>query len=355
MGNSGIQFNQTKLKANLQMGISRLTLLKNKRINQISVVKDEIAGLLHSGKEEMAMVKVESIINHENFITAIEVLIMFCAQLIERVFQIASTAHCPDDLTIAVSTIIWASCKIDCKELIEVRTHLGAKFGFNFCHNAAENKDGLVNSIVRDKLVNSVPSEEMKVVKIQEIAAEKRIDFVFKHSIRQEIQSKHMPPPNSGFGGEGYPPASNGFPAAGNYPAPGSYPDAGSYPAPGNFPPGNYPPAENFPSAGGYPPPGNYPSPGNYPPPPSYPPTGNYPAPDNFSQRNEKIPSPFSGFPAPSSPDILLPQPEEPRTGSPFKSNDPANAKFELPPSVPSSGGQDYDIDSLEERFKRLK
>jgi vacuolar protein sorting-associated protein IST1 len=184
MGN-GIKYNQGHLKANLQMGISRLTLMKNKKINQIALIKDEIASLLHSGKEEMAMVKVESIINHENFITAVEVLMMYCAQLIERVFQIGSSDKCPPDIRIAVETIIWASTKIDCKELIEARQDLGAKFGFEFCRHAADNKDGYVNSIIRDKLVNTVPEEEMKVVKIQEIASEKRIDFVFKHSIRQ--------------------------------------------------------------------------------------------------------------------------------------------------------------------------
>ena len=189
MGNTSIKYSATNLKANLSMGISRINLMKNKRINQISVAKDEIASLLRNGKEEMAMVKVESIINHENFITAAEVLVMYCSQLIERVFQIGTSRDCPQDLIITVETIIWASTKIDCKELIEVRQNLGAKFGFDFCRCAAENKNGLVNSIIRDKLVNSVPDEECKVVKIQEIASEKRIDFVFKHHIRNVINS----------------------------------------------------------------------------------------------------------------------------------------------------------------------
>ena len=158
--------------------------MKNKKLNQISVIKDEIVGLLRNGKEEMAMIKVESIINSENFITAIEVVIMYCAQLMERVFQISGNSSCPPDIRIAAETLVWASTKIDCKELVEVRTGFGARFGFNFCRDAAENKDGMVNSIVRDKLVNVVPEEELKVVKIQEIASEKRIDFVFKHQIR---------------------------------------------------------------------------------------------------------------------------------------------------------------------------
>ena len=184
MGN-GPAFNQVHLKANLQMAVSRLNLIKNKKTNQISVSKDEIAGLLHNGKEEMAMVKVESIINNENFITASEVLIMLCAQLVERVYQINNANTCPQDIRIAVETLLWASTKFDCQELVEVRSMFLAKYGEVFCRIAVENREGFVNSIVRDKLIYTVPSEEMKVVKIQEIASEKRIDFVFKHQIRQ--------------------------------------------------------------------------------------------------------------------------------------------------------------------------
>lgn len=258
MGN-GVSFNQVHLKANLQMGISRLSLMRNKRINQISLLKDEIAGLLHNGKEEMAMVKVESIINHENFITSIEVLNMFCTQLIERVFQIASSTTCPPDIQIAVETLIWASTRIDCQELLEVRLQFAAKFGENFCRAAVDNREGYVNSIVREKLVNIVPSEEMKVVKIQEIASEKRIDFVFKHQIRKDMQNSLRPnlaEPN------GFPPAQE------------------------------FPPAQNFPPQ-------------------------------------------------------VFPNPEEKR--------EEPERNFDLPQNLPKPGYQDFDIGSLEDRFKKLK
>ena len=183
-------FSQTSLKSNLQMAVSRLSLMRSKRINQISVAKEEIAGLLDNDNEEMAMIKVESVINHENFITSTEVLSMYCAQLIER---------------------------LDCQELVEVKTQISLKFGEDFCKNAMDNRDGLVNSVVRDKLVNVVPDEEDKVVKIQEIASEKRIDFVFKQQIRLEIQNAHRPalepvqngniPPAQGYSPQSFPAA----------------------------------------------------------------------------------------------------------------------------------------------------
>lgn len=295
MGN-GIQYKQASLKANLQMAVSRLTLMKNKRLNQISTTKCEIADLLQNGKEEMAMVKVESIINNENFNTAIEVLIMFCVQLNERVFQITAASQVPNDLDVAIQTVIWASCKIDCKELVEVRQNIGAKFGFDYCRGAADNKLGQVNNVVRDKLVTVVPTEEEKVVKIQQIASEKRIDYVFKHHIRLEIQNSSMP--NGG---------SSGFPSS-NYPPP-----------PSNFPP----PSSNYP-----PPPSNYPPPSNFP--PSHPPPG-------------------SGF---GGDDMGFP-PAPPSGGFPPKHTyDKNNSDL---PSVPTSGFRDFDIDSLEDRFKKLK
>lgn len=288
MGN-GAQYKQASLKANLQMAVSRLTMMKNKRLNQISMAKCEIADLLQNGKEEMAMVKVESIINSENFNTAMEVLIMFCAQLNERVFQITAAVNVPNDLDVAIQTVIWASCKIECKELIEVRQNIGAKFGFDYCRGAADNKHGQVNSVVRDKLVTVVPTEEEKVVKIQEIASEKRIDYAFKHHIRSEIQKANLNPPND---------PSNGY-SQSNYPPP----------------PSNYPP-----------PPSNYPPPpSNYPPPPS-----NFPPPSNGGHDSD---------------DFGLP-PAPPSGGFPPKNN---------LPSVPTSGLRDFDIDSLEDRFKKLK
>ena len=309
MGN-GIKYNQAGLKANLQMAVSRLNLMKNKRINQISLSKCEIADLLQNGKEEMAMVKVESIINNENYITAIEVLIMFCAQLNERVFQITSATKCPDDLRVAIETVVWASCKIDSKELLEVRQNLGAKFGFDFCRNASENKEGFVNSVVRDKLVNVVPDEESKVIKIQEIASEKRIDFVFKHHIRLQIQNANLPPPMNQSMVSGFP-AQSDFPPA-NFPPP---PPAGYPPSSGQgngFPPAGYPPS-------GFPPNQGNGFQGNYPPPPP-------PQKSDLSS----APSPPSGLPAKNS------------------------TRDELP-SVPTTGFRDFDIDSLEERFKKLK
>ena len=182
-------FSEPNLKSNLQMAVSRLSLMRNMRIKQISVAKEEILGLLDKDNDEMAMIKVESVINHENFITSTEVLSMYCAQLIERTFRNMNGSACPEDIRPAVETIIWASERLDCQELVKVRTQISLKFGEDFCGNAMDNRDGLVNSVVRDKLVDVVPDEEDKVVKIQEIASERKIDFVFEQQIGQIIQN----------------------------------------------------------------------------------------------------------------------------------------------------------------------
>ena len=350
MGNSNLKHKQTHLKANLQMAMSRLTLMKNKKINQTFLTKDDIAVLLRDGKEEMAMIKVENLINNENFITAVEVVIMYCAQLIERVFQIDGNSQCPPDIRSAIETLVWASTKVDCKELAEVRSIMGAKFGVNFCKEAAENKEGMVNSIVRDKLVNVVPEEEAKVVKLQEIASEKRVDFVFKHQIRQEIQSANRPPL-----------VENRFPRASVFPQADLQPE-NNYPAnnedspvkcppPNNAsPPDNAPPGDSrLPSNALPPPPPSYKAP---PPPSCRAPPANLPPPSEFTTPGS-FPSPGNVTPS-EPPHDRSPEKERGETDC-GDSKGRGDYRFELPPSVPDTSSQTYDINSLEERFKRLK
>ena len=79
------KFNPEHLKANLRMAITRIGILKNKRINAILIKKEEIAGYLRAGNEEMARINVEGVINSENFISALEIICIMCTQCAERI------------------------------------------------------------------------------------------------------------------------------------------------------------------------------------------------------------------------------------------------------------------------------
>lgn len=105
MGNSP-SYTPEKLRTNLQMAITRIGILKNKRMARNYSLKDEVAGLLRNGQEEMAMIKVEGFINTENHIAALEVVTMYCAQCLERVRQISESRNIPDDMRPAIETLI---------------------------------------------------------------------------------------------------------------------------------------------------------------------------------------------------------------------------------------------------------
>ena len=68
MGQKQPKFDPKRFQSNLAMAQTRLNLHKNKRTNSIYSKKQEIAGLLREGKEELARIKVEGLINDENFI-----------------------------------------------------------------------------------------------------------------------------------------------------------------------------------------------------------------------------------------------------------------------------------------------
>lgn len=105
MGNTP-KFKSDKLKSNLQMAITRIGLIKNRRMSMNYNLKDEIASLLRNGQEELAMIKVEGYINTENHISALEIVSMFCSQCYERIRQITESKYCTDDLRPAVDTLL---------------------------------------------------------------------------------------------------------------------------------------------------------------------------------------------------------------------------------------------------------
>eukprot|EP00358_Blepharisma_japonicum_P002873 CAMPEP_0202948570 /NCGR_PEP_ID=MMETSP1395-20130829/13745_1 /ASSEMBLY_ACC=CAM_ASM_000871 /TAXON_ID=5961 /ORGANISM="Blepharisma japonicum, Strain Stock R1072" /LENGTH=339 /DNA_ID=CAMNT_0049650743 /DNA_START=6 /DNA_END=1025 /DNA_ORIENTATION=+ len=339
MGNAP-NYSADKLRTNLQMGVTRIGILKNKKMARNYSLKDEIAGYLRNGQEEMAMIKVEGYINTENHIAALEVITIICAQCIERIRQISESRSVPPDLRAAIETLIWSASRCECAELIEVRAQFAGKYGIEFCKHANDDRDGFVNKSVLAKLVAVVPTEEEKTVKLQEIASEKRVDYVPKNDVRHNIQNI-VPPP-------GYAPQYNpqgGYPGMPSYPPAQYPPPPQGYPGPGQYPP---PPPQGY---QGYPPPpdgyqAQYPPP---PPPPSQPPA-NYQTPPP-PQNEQAPPSP----PSPPNPYKSTPTPQNPYQPPPPPQNPyqpPPPSEAQIPP--PQNPVPD-DFDSLEARFKKLK
>lgn len=165
------------------MAVSRFGILKNKRLNSNHAYREEIAKLLRQGNEELARIKVESVINNDNYIAAVDILCMICQICSERLRVIIESKDPPSDIRYAVETLIWSASRSDCDEMLKVREQFVALYGEVFCRNAVSNANGLVNSIVSfrqviSKLEATLPEDELKIVKLKEIAAEKMIEYI---------------------------------------------------------------------------------------------------------------------------------------------------------------------------------
>jgi hypothetical protein len=151
MGNSGPKFNPETLKSNLKMGVSRLGYLKNKRFNANHSCREDIAKLLREGNEELALLKVEAVLNNENYMAAVDVLSTLCRIGSERLKVISESKTPPPDVRHVVETLVWAASRSDCEEMKKVREQFLALYGEAFINEALGNASGLVNSVVRGR------------------------------------------------------------------------------------------------------------------------------------------------------------------------------------------------------------
>mmetsp|Transcript_31470 Transcript_31470/g.41623 ORF Transcript_31470/g.41623 Transcript_31470/m.41623 type:complete len:366 (+) Transcript_31470:121-1218(+) len=177
LANMGLTFSSTKLKVNLKMATTRMQLAINKKTNAIKIAKKDIAGLLAEGKEEKARIRVEPIIRDDFTIEAYEILSLITELLTERMRIIESQKECPPDLVEALSTLVYASDRIDVQELIEVKKQIKLKYGKAFVQRAEVNEGGICNERIVHKLSLQPPSQFLCVSYLQEIANKYEVDW----------------------------------------------------------------------------------------------------------------------------------------------------------------------------------
>ena len=137
------------------MAVNRLQIASNKKVSQIKNQKRDIVKLLSDKpipKEEKARIRAEALIREDNTVEAYEIIQLNCELLAERIKLIASEKECPVDLISVVSTLIWASVRVDIPELLEVRKQFRSKYGKAFEEAALNNENEIVNERVFSKL-----------------------------------------------------------------------------------------------------------------------------------------------------------------------------------------------------------
>ncbi|KAG9448938.1 hypothetical protein H6P81_008903 [Aristolochia fimbriata] len=181
-----------KCKTCLNLAISRIKHLRNKRELQLRNMRKEIAQFLQTGQEAIARIRVEHIIREMNILAAYEILELFCEFVYARVPILETQKDCPPELQEAIASIIFAAPRcLDLPELMQVRNLFGTKYGKEFVLAASELiPDSGVNRGIIEKLSVKAPPANVKLKLLKDIAQE--FDLQWDSSVTEaEFNKKH--------------------------------------------------------------------------------------------------------------------------------------------------------------------
>ncbi|XP_042377011.1 IST1-like protein isoform X1 [Zingiber officinale] len=182
----------TRCKTCLNLAISRIKLLRNKRELQLKQMHKEIAQYIQTGQEAIARIRVEYIIREQNILAAYEIIELFCEFVLARVPILEAQRDCPIELQEAVATIIFASPRCsDLPELLHLRNLFSTKYGKEFVAAASELRpESNVNRTIIEKLSVKAPPAELKIKVLKVIAQEYNLDWD-SSSTEAELSKKH--------------------------------------------------------------------------------------------------------------------------------------------------------------------
>ncbi|KAJ2801955.1 Vacuolar protein sorting-associated protein ist1 [Coemansia helicoidea] len=171
------KFPLSKFKVELKLAANRLRFLQEKQTALNTKARRGIASLLEAGKVASATVRVEGIIRDDLHIEAMEIVELFCELLCARAGLVDQLPTVDPGLCEAVSSVIYASSRIEARELPRIRDLLAAKYGKDVVMGAADNADGHVNAKLLQKLSVTPPSQALVGLYLKEIAAAYRVDW----------------------------------------------------------------------------------------------------------------------------------------------------------------------------------
>eukprot|EP00934_Nitzschia_sp_Nitz4_P001744 Nitzschia sp. Nitz4//scaffold3_size479765//243342//244368//NITZ4_000103-RA/size479765-augustus-gene-1.600-mRNA-1//-1//CDS//3329550767//1744//frame0 len=190
-------FNQTKLKPQLKMAVHRFQMASNKKSALLKQSMREVALMLAEDppKEEKARIKAEALIRDDSVIEAYDILSLNCELLSERLKLIAFSKDCPPDLVSCVSTIIYASPRVDIPELVMIRKQFRAKYGKQFEENALNNAGGVVNERVVTKLSIQPPAAFLVQTYLEQCCERHNVAWSPAVPLRARDMGEPMPAP----------------------------------------------------------------------------------------------------------------------------------------------------------------
>eukprot|EP00980_Cylindrotheca_fusiformis_P023723 scaffold10871_cov177-Cylindrotheca_fusiformis.AAC.3 len=182
------------------MAVSRFNIASNKKSALLKQNMRAIAVLLAEDppKEEKARIKAEALIRDDYMIEAYDILSLNCELLHERIKLITHSKECPPDLISCVSTLIYASPRIDIPELLVIRKQFRAKYGKQFEEDAMNNAGGVLNERVLTKLSVQPPAAYLVQTYLEQICEKYEVSWSPTVPLTAQNMAEPMAPP-SGF------------------------------------------------------------------------------------------------------------------------------------------------------------
>lgn len=147
-------------------------------------LKNDIADLLTKDLNVNAYGRSEGLLLELNLSRCYDFLDQYCQQISSNLSAMNKQRECPEDCKEAVSTLMFAAARFaDLPELRDLRTIFTDRYGKSI--------DFFVNKEFVEKLKGEIPSKEMKLQLIQEIASECSIEWDSK-GLEQNL---YKPPP----------------------------------------------------------------------------------------------------------------------------------------------------------------
>ncbi|XP_039115515.1 IST1 homolog [Dioscorea cayenensis subsp. rotundata] len=181
-----------RCKTCLNLAISRIKLLRNKREAQLKHMHKEISQFLQTGQEAIARIRVEHVIREQNILAAYDILELFCEFILARIPILDTQRECPSELQEAVASIIFASPRCsDLPEFMQIRNLFTTKYGKEFVSSASELRpDSGVNRTLIEKLSVRVAPSDLRLKVLKDIAREHNVDWD-SSSTEAEFRKKH--------------------------------------------------------------------------------------------------------------------------------------------------------------------
>ncbi|KAK9131716.1 hypothetical protein Scep_011244 [Stephania cephalantha] len=184
----------------------RLKLLKNKRECILRQSLEDIVQLIKSGRDECAFGRVGKLHLDQSIKDAYEILSCSCEFLIFQLRYIRCHRDCPNDISEAISNLVFGSARCgDLPELKKIRELFAARYGKIYITTAVELLPGnLVNCQLIENLSVESVSDNIKFKLLKEIARDNHLELRPPRIEKLELQcqeSCNPPLQNDGFEG----------------------------------------------------------------------------------------------------------------------------------------------------------